>query len=328
MPSMHFLTYCTPDYLFYAINSASIALRFHEHATATIVCTAKVDSDFCAMVKLELNISILELVDFPESHGIYNFVLKTRTPFESLITIKPSLLQEFIKIHLFNNQILVYIDTDIGFYGSLKETARLLEVADFVVFEHAYSSKPKVYPYGKFNAGLVLVKHSKQSLEILREWSNLCVNWCELKIDRGNYADQGYLEKLVLMPGGVGIYSSQINVGMHLLVKNKNVKLKAGMVLIDSHPVIAFHFHGMKIVGKFLLTGLNRYGFQMRNLIIYSLIHKSYFNNLKTIYSMFDRYIEDSNLKHDTSSFGSKIQLIKRLLNKGYIYFRPKVNIN
>jgi len=307
MKSFRFVTYCTPDYLMYAFNAMQSAVENHPLSKGNIVCVGPVPRNFQGPMA---DIQVYELHDFSYAEDAFTKSLQSKNELESLISIKPKILMNFLET-IRDSEILVYLDTDVYFFHSLDEFQQLNPEADFIVFQHMYPTEPPLFPYGKYNAGLIVIRKSPQAFEILREWEKRCDEWCHLRRDQDRYADQGYLEELITMPRGKGVDSSTINVGMHYLIKGPKVTSVHGKPYIADQPLVAFHFHGIKIRGKSLWTGLNRYGFSPHNLVIYRIIYKPMIEKL--IQSLSPNF---RNQNHDlsvTSRPKSTIEFVRRL---------------
>ena len=276
MKSFCFVTYCTPDYLIYAINAIESAIRHHPSSKGHIVCVGELPKYFQG---LKSKVEVHELRDLPKANEAFIGLQANRNKIEALISIKPKVLINFLE-ESDDSEVIVYLDTDIFFFDSLNDFEQEHPNDNFIAFQHMYPQEPANFPYGKYNAGLIIIRKSSESFAILREWERLCWEWCHLISDKGRYADQGYLEELLKMPKSKGVKSNTINIGMHYLWKGPRVSLVKGRPCISSKPLVAFHFHGLKICGKYLWTGINRYGFELSNFRIYKIIYKPALNEL------------------------------------------------
>ncbi len=289
MTTFRFVTYCTPDYLIYAINAIESAIKFHPYSKGYIVCAGEIPE---YSLKLKCDMTVYELRNLAKVNKAFVDLQNSRNKFEALISIKPGIIMNFLE-QFEDSDVLVYLDTDVFFFNSLVDFEQQHLNDDFIVFQHMYPQEPPNYPYGKYNAGLIIIRKGPESLSILREWQRLCIQWCYLIVDASRYADQGYLEELLEMPKSKGIKSTTINVGMHYLWKGPKIALIKGRPFIDGKPLVAFHFHGMKIRGKYLWTGINRYGFKFYNLQIYRIIYKA------VIRELFNRIPKNANFELD-----------------------------
>lgn len=270
MENFCFFTYCTSDYLLYAMNAMESAIKHHPLAEGHIIC---VGPPPLSPEMSRNHIQISDLANFPRANHLFEEAQKNRTYLESLISIKPTLLLEF-QVKAVRADVIVYIDTDLVFFNSLAEFDVEHQDGDFVAIQHMYPTEPTHFPYGKFNGGFILTRKTEEAVEILRKWESLCVSWCQLTANNGKYADQGYLERLLTMPRGKGVKSDAVNVGMHYLRHGPEITVKHGTPHVKGSPLVAFHFHGLKVQDNLIWTGLNRYGFGIRNLKIYKVIYQ------------------------------------------------------
>ena len=302
-----FFTYCTSDYLLYAVNSMESALKFHPKSKGHIICVDSLAHKFQAPFT---GIYIEELAKFPRATLLFKEALKDKTTLEAIISIKPSIMIDILD-EVLDTEVLVYIDTDVFFYSSLVGFEQENSDGDFIAIQHMYPTEPTEFPFGKFNAGLIITRKSRESLEILREWERLCINWCSLVRSEGRYADQGYLEELVRMPRGKGVKSSVLNIGMHYLRNGPRVSMDEGRPYIEDSPLIAFHFHGLKLHGDLLWTGINRYGFAIKNYQIYKAIYKPLVKGISKNKAIFAEFQPKET--HTKFKFPSAIELFRRV---------------
>lgn len=246
------------------------AIKHHPLADAHIVC---VGTPSPSLRIINTKIKVWELEDFPRVKQIFEEVQKNRTYLESLISIKPSLLIEF-QGKANRAEVVVYLDTDLFFFSPLTEFNEQHQDSDVIAVQHMYPKAQTKFPHGRFNAGFIFARKSNQALAILQRWESLCISWCKLSINDGRYADQGYLEEILSMPKGKGVKSEVVNVGMHYLRRGPRVTDRRGIPFINEKPLVAFHFHGFGIRGGLIWTGLNRYGFGLRNLKVFKIIYK------------------------------------------------------
>jgi hypothetical protein len=305
MKTFRFVTYCTPDYLVYAINAIESAIRNHPASKGHIVCVGELPEYFQG---LKSNVEVRELRHLPKADKSFLGLLNNRNNFEALISIKPRVLINFLE-ESEDSDVIVYLDTDIFFFDSLDDFEQQHLNVDFIAFQHMYPKEPTIFPYGKYNAGLIIIRKSPESFAILREWERLCLEWCQLSKDGARYADQGYLEELLNMPRSKGVKSSTINIGMHYLWKGPRVSLVKDRPCIAGEPLVAFHFHGMKIRGKYLWTGINRYGFELSNFRKYEIIYKPAINGLFRYLTQQFKFESDA---HPTSSIASFVVEVLR----------------
>ncbi len=297
----------------YAINAIESAIRNHPASKGHIVCVGELPRQFQGV---KSTVEVRELRDLPKADESFLGLLTNRNKFEALISIKPQVLIDFLE-ESEDSDVIVYLDTDIFFFESLDEFEQQHPNDDFIAFQHMYPKEPPIFPYGKYNAGLIVIRKSPESFAILREWERLCLEWCYLIRDGTRYADQGYLEELLTMPKSKGVKSSTINIGMHYLWKGPRVSVVKDRPCIGGEPLVAFHFHGMKIRGKYLWTGINRYGFEFSNFRKYEIIYKPAINGLfRYLTQQFKFEFDAQPTTSSTSYVAEVLRRIKRTVVK------------
>ena len=275
-----FISYFSKEYVISALASMQSAVKSNPGSNGMLVC---IDQEGLALLNglsISSNISIVPFEQLEKSKSEFERFLITRTKFEALVSIKPILLYE-ISQYISENQHYIYLDTDVYFFNPIDKFLLENKQSSFIVFQHMYQEQQQKYPFGKFNAGLVILKKNKFSNQILIEWAKLCSDWCFLRTEPGRYADQGYLDNLVNCESALGAQSTSINLGMHYLLTRQKLKRNDEKILINDEPLICFHFHGLRIGSNLIATGLNRYGFKFSNLYIFKVIYEPVVRQLK-----------------------------------------------
>ncbi len=268
-----FVSYFSKEYVISALASMQSAVTNNPGSNGMLVCIDQEGLELLNGLSIASNISIVPFGRLEKSKAEFERFSKSRTKFEALVSIKPTLLSE-ISRYILDNHYYIYLDTDVYFFNPIEKFLIGNKQSSFVVFQHMYKDKQQNYPFGKFNAGLVVLKKNDDSDWILTEWSRLCSDWCFLRTEHGRYADQGYLDNLVNYESALGVESTSINLGMHYPLNRKKLKRNNEKILINSEPLICFHFHGLRIGSKLISTGLNRYGFKFSNFKIFRVIYR------------------------------------------------------
>lgn len=274
-----FVSYFSKEYVISGLASMQSALANNPNSDGILVCIDHEGQELLRSLSLPTTISIIPFEQLRKSKAEFDRFMQSRSRFESIISIKPTLLKE-ISDYIIDNQFYIYLDTDIYFFDSIENFLIENQDKSFIVFQHMYLEKQQTYPFGKYNAGLVILKKDSAALGILTKWSKLCREWCYLRTEPGRYADQGYLDQLTLDTFALGAVSTSINLGMHYPLTRNRLTRKHKRILVNQEPLICFHFHGLRIGSEMISTGLNRYGFKLRNLYIFKIIYKPVLNYL------------------------------------------------
>jgi len=105
-------------------------------------------------------------------------------------------------------------------------------------------------------------KNDSTGLTCLRTWSRQCLDWCFDKYENGKFADQKYLDNWPITYRDQIVVSSNIGVGVAPWnVEGEQISYVKNHFYINSKPIIFYHFHGLKVLNRFLIKlGLRTYG--------------------------------------------------------------------
>jgi hypothetical protein len=209
--------------------------------------------------------------------------LLTRTFAESIISIKPILINEFIKQIPVDDSI-VYFDADMFFFDSLSRVKSVINNSELLLSEHLFpKSMEGSQIYGIYNGGFVIFKNSKKSIAVLQIWKKLCIEWCELSLYQNRFADQKYLEQFVFFDGVKVIRDPGINNGQYYFREHREIRFykSENLFFLDNFTLICFHFHGIAIHKNFISTGFNRYGLIRKPLTVLFRVYLPYMRSIK-----------------------------------------------
>ena len=260
--NVNFLTYFTKEFLMQGTVAIESFLKFHHYGAGFVICLDDTSAEYLRRKKYSDKVKIYELKELPLINKIFERFLLTRTLVESILSIKPILIDEFIR-QVPVDEGLVYFDADVFFFNSLARIESIIDNSELVLSEHLfpqYMAGSQIY--GIYNAGFIVFKNSRKSVAILQTWKNLCIEWCELTIHENKFADQKYLEQFATLGGVKVIRDPGINNGQYYFREHRELSFSKSknVVTIDSFSLICFHFHGIRIHKQFISTGFNRYG--------------------------------------------------------------------
>ncbi len=208
-------------------------------------------------------------------------VLQTNRNFaESIFTLKAVWISHLARIQK-PGVVVLYADADLYFYSPINQ---LYEDGWSVLLSPHYFAKHlnHLMNSGKFNAGLIAFKSDEDSLRVLASWKKSVIQNCSLSKENGNYADQKYLEGFSEISDKVKIFSNVgVNVGAWRLSKDTEVKKIGNSIFLDTHKVIAFHFHAFRIYRNHFYTGIFRYGVTRPSVFILLWIYLRYINRIE-----------------------------------------------
>jgi hypothetical protein len=281
--NINFLTYFTKEFLIQGTVAIESFLKFHHGGTGFVICLDDTSAEYLRRKKYSDEIKIYELKEIPSISEMFERFLLTRTFVESIISIKPILIDKFIR-QIPVDEGLVYFDADIFFFDSLARIESIINNSELVLSEHLfpdYMAGSQVY--GIYNGGFIVFKNSRISIAILQTWKKLCIEWCELILHENKFADQKYLEQFVTLGVVKVIRDPGINNGQYYFREHRELRFSKSknVVTLDNFSLICFHFHGIGIHKQFISTGFNRYGLVKKPLIILLRIYLPYIRAIK-----------------------------------------------
>jgi len=146
---------------------------------------------------------------------------------------------------------LTYVDADLFFFGDPERLFADLGGGSVGLVEHRFPEHLRhLASRGRFNVGWVSFHRDDDGLACLRSWRRQCLDWCRQSAERERFADQKYLDAWpatfarVVVLGRPGAGLAPWNLGSH------DVEVRGGKVHVDGEPLLFFHFHGLRQVGR------------------------------------------------------------------------------
>lgn len=278
-----FITYFTKEFLVQGTVAIESFIKFHNDSSGFIICLDRISVEYLRKKKYSKKIKIYELKELPSIHRMFKEFLLTRTFAESIISIKPMLINEFIK-QIPADDSMVYFDADMFFFDSLSRVKSVIQNSELVLSEHLFpKSMEGSQIYGIYNGGFVIFRNSKKSIAVLQRWKKLCIEWCELSLYQDKFADQKYLEQFVIFDGVKVIRDPGINNGQYYFRENRKTRFSKSQkkFSLDNFGLICFHFHGIAIHRNFISTGFNRYGLIRKPLTVLFRVYLPYMRLIK-----------------------------------------------
>lgn len=145
-------------------------------------------------------------------------------------------------------ELLTYLDADLYFFSDPSTAFREFEDATIAASPHRFPKRLQhLEAYGHFNVGWLTYRRSAEALRFLDWWRERCIEWCHDRLEAGRFADQKYLDQAPDMFSG---FRSIAHPGINLApwnVESRSLVAKDERLFVDDdHPLIAYHFHGVK----------------------------------------------------------------------------------
>jgi hypothetical protein len=211
--------------------------------------------DACYRVLAQLeepDVHLIALKEFERGDQELCEAKQNRTLIEYYFTCTPS-LPLFIFNHYPEVDRVTYLDSDLFFFGS--PTPVYDEIGDhsIAIIEHRHPPHLQHMDiHGIYNVGWMTFKHDEIALSCLLWWRDKCIEWCYDRVEDGRFADQKYLDDWPKRFKNVAVIKHK---GANLApwnLANYRIREHQKTVRVDEHPLIFFHFHGLKQVNTWV----------------------------------------------------------------------------
>lgn len=259
-PLSHFCTYFDSNYL---VKGLVLYKSLERHAASFrlwVLCLDGLTYEILRQLDLP-HIRPISIDEVERGDEALAKVKSNRSQVEYYFTCTPSMI-----LHIFRNHaevdLITYVDSDLFFFS---DPARIYsELADgsaLIVGHHFPQHLRELEVFGIYNVGLLSFRRDRSAFECLEWWRERCLEWCYDRVEDGRFADQKYLDDwptrfkriIVLQQKGAGLAPWNL--------ANYRLTMKDGKPMVDSDPLIFFHFHQLKkLTGWLYDPGLARFG--------------------------------------------------------------------
>jgi hypothetical protein len=191
-----------------------------------------------------------------------------RSKVEYYWTCSPS-LPLYVLRHAPGVEEICYLDADLYFFSDPQAISGALGAGSILITPHDYDEG--VFggdtPAGRYNVGAIAFRRDDQGIACLRWWRDRCLEWCHSRPEDGKLGDQVYLDDWPQRFGGVvvcqhvGINAGPWNIGKRTLA------LDGQRLMVDGSPLVCYHFHKVRILGRRLAWVLGARQRQAREVI-------------------------------------------------------------
>jgi hypothetical protein len=179
---------------------------------------------------------------------------RNRNRFEFYFTCTPSLALYALE-NFPDAEIITYLDADLFFYNNPAALDAELGSGSILMLEHRlpFLMRHKL-KYGRYNVGYLSFRRDASGLACLRWWRERCNEWCYDRLEGERFADQKYLDQWPgLFPGVVVSQNHGAGLAPWNIGRSKVRGMTGGNeVSVDGHPLIFYHFHGLKYASPYL----------------------------------------------------------------------------
>jgi hypothetical protein len=255
--------YCTYFDSGYLSRALALIESLRSHGDDATVWVMALDDEVPRRLA-ELAIPGVEVITVSElEHEVAELApLKTaRTRMEYYFTCTPLLVRHVMRRSEPGTSV-AYLDADLFYFGSPQSVFDELGSGSVGIIEHRYPPRlaTRLAKYGRFNVGWVGFADDERGRACLDWWGARTLEWCSDTPEDGKYADQGYLDTFPELFGGVAILRP---VGMDAAPWNSRRwrwASSASGVTVGTDPLVFFHFHGLRRVGRWWITAQLLYG--------------------------------------------------------------------
>jgi len=146
---------------------------------------------------------------------------------------------------------VTYLDSDLFFFDDARRIEDERGAGAVLIVPHRFPPALSAQVrYGTYNAGLLSFRRGDGEA-CLRWWRERCLEWCRDEVSRDRYSDQRYLEGFAANFEGVAIAPPGLGMGPWN-ASSSSIEASRGRVRVDGQPLVAYHFHGLRVLGRFL----------------------------------------------------------------------------
>jgi hypothetical protein len=177
--------------------------------------------------------------------------------------------------------LLTYLDSDLFFFADPELLYEEIGENSVALIGHRFPPHlQEMEDHGKYNVGWLSFRRDEPGLACLKWYRERCNEWCYDRVEEGRFADQKYLDYFPgKFPGVIELEHKGANLAPWNIA-NYTLTRNAAAVMVDEHPLIFYHFQGIKQVwGPLYDSGLFGYRAALSPLIREA-IYKPYLASL------------------------------------------------
>jgi hypothetical protein len=272
------------------------------------------ETTYTLLNKLKLkNTVLIELKTLEKTNPKLLDVKNDRNAGEYSWTCKPDLL---IYILGSNPELesITYLDSDLFFFTNPESAFKEFANHSIMLTPHRFPLDKKNWDKksGRYNAGAIFFKNNKTTHYCLKWWREECIKWCYHRHEPGRLGDQKYLDQFNKRFSGVhDTILPSLNLGPWSLPQF-DIKKSNTNILINTSPLILFHFHGLKIYnGKKITFDYGKHGLSDTSK---ELIYSPYLDELKKIILKIQKI--DSRFNYGFSKKPGILTAVKKAIKK------------
>jgi hypothetical protein len=291
-----YCTYFDHNYLSRGLALYHSLQRHTPGSRVWVLCLS--EACYRTLVALDLaNLVPRRLADFEAADPEVAATRPDRSLIEYYFTCSPAW-----QLYVLNNEPdaewVTYLDSDLFFFASPEPIFVEMKDAAFGIIPHHFTRRlASMRRFGIYNVGWVSVRHCDEGIAAVRWWRERCIEWCHDFVDGDRFADQRYLDRLPGMFPNVRVIQ---HLGANLAPWNLadlRVEWRDDSVLVEGrYPLLFFHFHGVKRVGRYYFNSHRVFHAPFSNLVRQR-IYQPYIVALAAAELEARSYLEDEQIK-------------------------------
>jgi len=146
---------------------------------------------------------------------------------------------------------LTYVDADLFLFDDPSQVFAELGGRPVWITPHRHPDRLRhLDQYGLYNVNFLVFQRDDRALQCLQDWRERCLEWCHDRVEGGRFADQKYLDDWPARFPWVGVVQNPAAGVAPWNVEPTELRLSHGRVLVGGEPLIAYHFHALKVFSR------------------------------------------------------------------------------
>ncbi len=257
----HYCTYFDRNYLGRGLALHQSLMTHAQPFQLHILCFDDFTFSYLSRRRLP-NVHPIALAKFEKGDEPLLSAKANRSRVEYYFTCTPS-LPLFLMRQMPEADMITYLDADLYFFRDPEPMFEELGSRSILIIGHRFpeSLRHMEASNGIYNVGWVTFRSDAAGRQCLQWWRQQCLEWCSDKVEKGQFGDQKYLDDWptrfpnVVVSRIPGANVAPWNVGRFRIECDA-----AGAALIDSNPLLFYHFHNLRLLGpRLFYPGLDYY---------------------------------------------------------------------
>jgi hypothetical protein len=217
------------------------------------ICVIALDDDcarnlprYFSELPADVTLSVTRLSELEERYPDLASVKDSRSRTEYIFTLTPFVCLNAL-LQTEKGEFATYFDADMLFFADANLALAEVGRHDAAITDHRFPEYNRhLERYGKYNVGWMAFRNSENSLNLLNQYRQQCLDYCGLEPTEIAFGDQKYLDS---WPGSTFNVKAVDHVGINTAPWNAMNYIYSGQPAspyVDAKPLIIFHFHRLR----------------------------------------------------------------------------------